>query len=296
MQIRESSFEGCRAVVCATGALELVLVSEYGPRVASLSVPGGENLLLWKPETYTRGAWDLRGGHRVWVTRPRADENEDTYAVDNEPCDVAIAGNAVTVTGALNAANATRRGITVTAVDEETVKVDNFVTNGGDMLYSGGVWALTCTVPGAETEYAVPVGDGSSWDAFTMVHFREWGGHGQGGFGDDQIAVTDDLVRVRPRGVENKRMVQSHHGIIAMCDPGRGVTFAKQALFQPAGQYPLNTNIAFYIGPENFMVEMETMGPEATLKPGGTLHHEEVWKLTQPVALDTAGSLVKLFE
>ncbi len=200
------------------------------------------------------------------------------------------------VIGAENRQNRTQRGFSVTVQDHDRLEVDNFVINSGDMLYSGGVWALTCTLPSKTTKYAVPIGDGTEWDTFTMVAFRRWAGHGQGGFNDPQIKVGKDLVTVTPRGVENKRMIQSLHGIIAMSDPGRKITFAKKCGWDPAAVHPLNTNIAFYIGPDNFMVEMETMGPECSLRPGNALHHTETWVLRpQATPLTGAKRLLELF-
>ena len=277
--VTPTTIDSFEAVTIHTGLVDLTAVHTIGPRIAALRVAGGDNLLLWKPAQYTRGEWDLRGGHRVWVTRPGADENEDTYATDNGPCDVELIENGFRLTGAENPVNRTRRGMTITVIQDRVFRVDNFVTNTGDMLYSGGLWALTCTVPSPKTTYVIPLGDGSSWDAFSMVSFREWGGHGVGGFNDPQFETDTDVLRICPQGLENKRMIQSHHGIIAMSDASRDVTFIKHATYQPNGLYPLNTNIAAYIGPDNFMVEMETMGPESTLKPGETQHHIETWTL-----------------
>jgi len=293
MEIKETTFGGLRAVELTTSALQLTAVVEFGPRIAFFGKPEGSNLLLWEPEKYSRGDWNLRGGHRVWATRPGADENEDTYATDNEPCEATIEDGAVCIMGAENAVNKTRRGLRITCLDEDRLSVENILVNTGDMLYSGGVWALTCTLPTKGTQYAVPIGDGSSWDAFNMVFFREWGGHGQGGFSDQQIRITDDLVLLTPQGVENKRMLLAHHGIIAMSDPVNDVTFAKKVDYDPAGAYPLNTNIAFYIGPDNFMVEMETMGPETTLKPGASVRHVETWTLKQGALPMTDAEQVK---
>ncbi len=296
MPIKEATFDGLKAVEITTKEMKLVAVTEFGPRIAFLGKPNGKNILLWALGKYTRGEWDLRGGHRVWVTRPGADENEDTYATDNGPCDVKIRKTSVTVAGAENPANMTRRGMTIKVVDDTTITVDNFVKNTGEMLYSGGVWALTCTLPTRNAQYAVPIGDDSCWNAFTMVAFNEWGGHGKGGFNDKQIEVKKDLVLLKPAGVENKRMLQSHKGIIAMRDSVNKLTFAKKIDFDPAGQYPLNTNIAFYIGPKNFMVEMETMGPEETIKPGATLHHVETWKLVpEAIRFSKAANISDLF-
>lgn len=297
MKVAQTLFEGLRAVEIITDSMRLVAITQFGPRIAFFGKPDGKNLLLWKPGEYGRGDWDLRGGHRVWMTRPGADECEDTYATDNDPCDIALFGNGFCLTGAVSPSNLTRRGMTVKLLGNDSIQVDNFVINAGDMLYSGGLWALTCSLPTKGTRYAIPIGDGSCWDAFTMVSFREWGGHGVGGFNDSQIQMTDDMILVTPAGVENKRMVQAHSGIIAMSDPVNDITFAKKVDFNRTGNYPLNTNMAFYIGPDNFMVEMETMGPETTLKPGEDLIHREIWVLKDgAMPFDSAESVKKLFK
>ncbi len=299
--INKITFQGAKALELITPALRLVAIYQFGPRIAFFGQPKGANLFLWKPGKYKRGNWHLQGGHRVWVTRPGADENEDTYATDNAPCDVEIFADGFRLIGAENPVNRTRRGFSVKVRDADTLDVDNFVQNTGDMLYSGGLWVLTCTVPGKGTRYGIPLGDGSEWNAYRMVHFNRWGGHGQGGFNDKQIVTGKDLLVINPVGIENKRMVESHHGIIAMSDPSRDVTFAKKVPHDISAACPLGCNVemdetAREIGPKNFMVELETMGAERTLRPGDTLHHTEKWILKPgAVKLTNAASLLQLF-
>jgi hypothetical protein len=36
-----------------------------------------------------------------------------------------------------------------------------------------------------------------------------------------------------------------------------------------------------YIGPDNYMVEFETMGPYSTVKPGAIKEHIETWVLSE---------------
>lgn len=295
-KITTGKFQGVEAVTLTTDTVRLVAVSQYGPRIASFGLVDGPNLFLWKPGKYRRGGWDLRGGHRVWVTRPGADENEDTYATDNERCEVELFEDGFRLTGAENPVNRTRRGFAVRVLDGGLLEVENFVQNTSDMLYSGGIWALTCTVPAKGTRYAIPLGDGSEWDAFRMVYFRRWGGHGEGGFADTQMKFLPDLLVIEPRGLENKRMIESHHGIIAMSDPARSVTFAKKVPHDVSAPCPMGCNLAFYIGPKNFMVEMESMGPERTLRPGETLRHVERWVLRRgAVRLRRAADVTQLF-
>ncbi len=295
MRTQEILFEGSKAIEIITDNMRLVVVTAFGPRIAFFGKPDGDNLLLWEPGKYTREKWDLAGGHRVWATRPGADENEDTYALDNGPCEFEITDNLVHIIGAENTSNRTRRGLSIKVLDDDCVSIDNFLINTGDMLYSCGIWALTCTIPSKGSQYAIPIGDGSSWDAFNMVFFREWAGHGQGGFNDDQFIVAEDMIIINPKGMENKRMIQAHHGIIAMQDPIRKLTFIKKTDYYPSGKYPMNTNIAVYIGPDNFMVEMETMGPEETIKPGKSLHHAETWLLkSEAIAFSSANAIIDI--
>jgi hypothetical protein len=285
--VQQIEWEGLKAVELTTPALRLIGVYEFGPLLAWLGKPGGDNLFLWDStaapsyarEVEGREVWYLRGGHRVWVARPGADECEETYCADNNPADCEVFKNGFTLTGALDGDTRTRRGLTVRALDDETLEVDNFVLSASDMLYSAGMWALTCTVPGKGARYVIPLGDGTSWDSAAIVLFREWGGHGQGVFADDQFLIEDDAMVITPKGKEGKRMVQGASGIMAMSDPARSLTFAKKMAYCPHADYPLLSNIAAYIGPGNFMVEMETMGPAKTIKPKQDLHHVEIWKL-----------------
>jgi hypothetical protein len=276
IKITPVKFDGVDAVEILTPEIRLVAITAFGPRIAFLGKPGGANLLYWAPEKHLRGEWNLRGGHRVWITRPGADEAEETYGADNGACAVELSPDGVTITGALDPVQKLRRGFSVRVLAAGRLQLDNFVRNESDMLWSGGLWGLTCTVPGKQTSYIAPLGDGSSWDYATIVAFRTWGGgHGGVGFADSQFETTKDAFVVRPAGRENKRMLKADAGLIAMHDPERGVLFAIKTEYQAAAHYPLGTNLAFYVGPENFMVEMETMGPVVTLKPGQISTHTE---------------------
>jgi hypothetical protein len=294
--IQRIKFGGLDAIELRTPALRVVALTAKGPRIAFWGRPGADNLLLWAPGKYFRGNWELMGGHRLWAARPGADEAEETYATDNQPCTVKVSVCGFTVTGALDQVQKTRRGITVTTTADGRITFDHFLRNESDMLWSGGLWALTCTVPTKKSIYTLPLGDGSSWDYTTIVAFRTWGGgHGGVGFDDPQFGCTKDAMLLKPSGRENKRMLKADAGIIAMHDPARKLLFAKHAAYDPAGNYPLGTNLALYVGPKNFMVEMETMGAFATLKPGQVLKHRETWLLADAKTAPTAKALRDFF-
>ncbi len=295
MNIEQTTWEGLKAVELTTDRLRLVAVYEFGPRISFLGKPGGENLLLWAPGKYFRNTWELRGGHRVWVSRPLADECEETYLQDDGECEVELTETGFTLTAPTDTFNETQRSLSVKIRSDNSLAVDNALTNTGEMLYSGGIWALTCTLPREQTVYSIPLGDGNEWDLCKVVMFRRWGGH-DGGYDDSQFSFKEDMMLIRPEGRENKRMIWADKGIMAMIDPDLDITFAKKTDSSPEGRYPQGTNTAAYIGPENFMVEMETMGAEKTVKPGESIHNIETWVLADAVGLESAGDLIGLFD
>lgn len=279
MNTKQIDFEGLPAIEINTSKLHMVVVTGMGPRIAYLGRIGGSNIFYWKNNDLGREGWRLVGGHRVWVTRPGADESEDAYADDNEPCDVTFHADSVTIESPVHSRLKTSRGMTIREVDDQTFEVTSFIKNQGPMLYSGGVWAPTCIDPLGGKQFAIPLGDRRlSWDIIKLVIPRTFAGH-TSPVDDKQITFSEDLMIICPNGIETKRMVMAPRGIIAMTWPKEKLSFIKRSVYHPRGQYPLECNLAVYIGPDNFMVEMETYGEEQTLLPGSVIMNTETWKL-----------------
>jgi len=294
--LKRIKFGGLAAVELKTSGFRLVVITTKGPRIAFWGRPDGENLLMWEPGKYFRKEWELMGGHRVWVSRPGADEAQETYAPDNEPCEVQLSERGFTVKAPVDPVLLTQRGYTVTATGADRLEIEHFITNASNMLWSGAIWAITCTKPTATATYTVPLGDGSGWDYATIVAIRKWGDNqGRKTFYDPQFELTDDSLRLIPGGVESKRMIKADAGIIGMYSPEYKLAFVKQTDYLPDGQYPLGTNLALYVGKDNFMAEMETMGPFVTLKPGATTKQIERWVLRNAKSEPTPAELRELF-
>jgi hypothetical protein len=301
MPIRACTHAGLAAVELTTPNLRMIAVHGVGPRLAWFGAAGGDNLLLWddaKPLQYVRTApgkaWNLRGGHRVWTAAMGADENESTYRPDDQPGTCEMQSDGFTVTAAYDPETRTRRSIAVRILRDDRLEVINAIVNEGDMLCGVGLWGLTCSKPNPSTRYVIPLGDGTSWDTTTITVFRTWAGHGTGSFREEQFELTDDAYVLTPRGRETKRMITSPAGSIAMVDAQRGLTFAISSAYEANATYPTHANLAMYVGPENFMVEMETMGPHAVLKPGQRLEHRQEWTLGSGV-IPLTGAAVRQF-
>lgn len=283
MKTRKLDFEGCASLEVSTSRLRIVATLDRGPRIAFLGRPAGENLLYWKVDSAGYGDWRMFGGHRVWVTRPMADESEDAYAADNDPCELSESGEAITITGGLHPFLKTRRGFSIRQIDEDAVEVTSFVRNEGPMLYSAGVWCPTCTLPRPGMSLGIPLGDRRlDWDLVKLVFARRWAGH-TARVNDPQIRFNEDFMIVEPQGVETKRMLWAPHGILALTWPDTKLSFIKRTYSEPGGQFPQGCNLAVYVGPGNFMLELESMGAERTLVKDQTAVNVETWRLTDHV-------------
>lgn len=285
LSIKEIDFDGLAAVEITTAKARLVAVTAMGPRIAHFGTRKGRNLLFWDyPRKYNRGAWFLMGGHRVWATRPMGDEPEESYAEDNSPCTVRIRKDGVDIRGATHPVFRIAKSIGIKVLADDTIQVENRITNDSEMVWSGGVWGLTCTLPKPSTTYGIPLGRHGDWDIFPIVIPKSWGGGSQQALvNDPAIRYTEDCLLLKPRGRTSKRMVHAPQGVIGMTDPTEKVSFLKHVPFVQGGNYPWNCNIAYYAGKKNFMVEMETMGPDQGVLPGGTIATQETWMLRKPI-------------
>lgn len=279
---------GKEAYIITTKALEAVVLTGSGPRLMELRRPGGENLLFVDGDERHRVEWFLRGGGRVWVYRdPLADEAEETYAPDNQPCEVEVWDGGVKLKmegdGTYEATRLIARepgdrnygiqrimeiqGGHLTDGLDAVIKV----RNTSDMMWSGGLWWLLCTNP-KDKAYFIPLGSGhKDWDGFSMRVPMKWAGH-TSPVDDEQISMSDQYMLLRPGGTESKRMLEVPRGWMACQAVNQGCTLFLMTNYDRYLTYPHGKcNAAFYVGPDNFMVEMELMGPHIHLGPGETM-------------------------
>lgn len=280
MKITETVFDGLAALDCRTERLHLILVTEVGPRIAWLSFDGGEeNLLFWKKDSCTSGEWTLYGGHRVWLTRPLADESQDTYAGDNEPCAVSMGEDWVRAVAPAHPFTKLERGLRIEEQPGACVKVTGFVRNAGSLIYSGGVWTPTCIDP-TDRELRIPLGeDDVTWDVVKVVIPRIFAGN-EVRLDDEQVTFEGRDLVVRSRGHVTKRCAAAPKGRVEMICPRQKIRFCKTAVWHRDGRYPLDgCNVALFVGENNWMGELETYGRERSIHPGETLEHTETWTL-----------------
>jgi hypothetical protein len=298
VSIAKTEFDGLEAVEISTSKARLVAVTAMGPRIAHFGtrLPGGregKNLLYWDyPRKYHRGPWRLMGGHRIWATRPGADEGEETYAEDNQACKVKLTAKGVELHGGVHPVHRTSKSLLIKVLADDTLQVDNRITNHSEMIWSGGVWSLTCTLPKAATTFGIPLGREGAWDIFVIGYPKTWGGQ-TSLVNDPAVRLTENCMIIKPQGRVGKKMVLAPQGIIGMTDPGEKISFLKQVDYVDGADYPMGCNLAYYAGKKNFMLEMESMGPNQSVLPGASITSRETWMLRKPIVWSKLKGVLK---
>lgn len=282
MQIQPIVFDGLNGLELMTGCWRMVVITECGPRIACFGrLHSDKNILYWDKDAVSRGEWKLYGGHRVWLTRPYADESEDAYAGDNEPCQVSVQTDGVVVTAPPHPFTKLSRGMEIRMLDDQTFEVTNFIRNESELVYSGGVWSPTCINPEGKT-IRIPLGEENTlWDMVKIVIPRKFAGNTVP-IDDDQISYTEEEMVIKPHGVLTKRCVCAPKGIIIMEWPEEAIRFTKETTYIREGKYPLDgCNLAVFVGDQNWMGEMETFGVEQSIRPGECVRNRELWTVEE---------------
>jgi hypothetical protein len=287
LQIEQTEFLGWRgAYRLRLGDAEMVVVTEIGPRILSLSVGGGPNLLFVDGETAGRGQgdvdWHIYGGHRVWV----APETEATYAPDNVPCEAEVSDDGLTVLTPVAPQTKLQKRLTITAQGNRFV-VEQGVCNLGGALYTGAMWALTCVAPRGVVVF--PWGRGGTWDLKKIVYWNAWMDHGSD-VNSEQWQPGPDLFTVKPTGEEGKVGTNSPEGWVALCR--EDACFAKAHTWVPGAKYA-DEDCSLQVYTCDHFIEMETLSPLTVFYPGEEVVHREVWTLTAEVPDPADGAALR---
>lgn len=275
--INKIKYTGLDALEIINNDIKLVVVYEIGPRIAYFGLVDGPNLLYWAPEEVIRNDWKLYGGHRVWLTRPLADESEDTYFADNKRCEVKIEKNVIEIKAPACEINKLVRGMRITILENGVFEVTNFITNTGDFIYSAGVWSPTCVIA-KNRKMRIPLGElNSTWDIVKIVIPRVFANNVTT-IEDNQVTFENNDLVITPKGRVVKRACLSKKGrVILECEK---YNFIKDCSYDLHKNYPFGgCNVALFNGENDWMSELETYGEEKAIIPGETIDNCELWYL-----------------
>src|SRR3954451_7322613 len=267
------------------GEVELIVTTDVGPRVIRYAFVGGQNLFKeFDAQMGKQGEkeWTPRGGHRIWMA---PEDAKLTYALDNGPVKIDIAGSAVTLTQPVEPETGLEKQIVVRLSDSGTnVEVLHRLTNRKGRSRKIAAWALTMMSPG---------GHG-------ITGFPPRGTHPQ------QLAPTNPLVMWAFSDLSDPRWKFTKKYMVLAQDPKNTGQPQKLGHFNPNtwGAYLLGSDLFikrytadpskpypdFQSSFETFtsadFLELETLGPLTTLAPGQSLEHLERWSLLRNVHIN----------
>jgi hypothetical protein len=257
------------------GEVEVVVTTEVGPRVIRYAFVGGDNILAEIPGKPGAPEWQLWGGHRLWIApegKPRS------YGPDNTPIAHHPSGsNGLRLEQPVEPGTGIKKEITVTLDPSGSgVTVHHRLTNTNAKPFELAAWGLTIMNPGGTA--ILPQEPYKSHDdevlparPLVLWHYTD--------LSDPRWSIGPKFVRLRTdasRAAPQKVGILNKVGWAAYAR--EGLVFVKRVTLDAKGTYPdYGSSMEVYTA-ANFM-EVESLGPLRTLKPGESVEHVEHWTL-----------------
>lgn len=276
--VKTVSYRGwqhCRRL--ANDDVELIVTADVGPRIIRFGFVGGDNMFKeFDAMMGKRGGktWRIYGGHRLW----HAPEIEPrTYYPDNQPVAVEQHKDCVRFIQPVESTTGIQKEIDVVLPRiGARVKVIHRLRNTGSWTVQLAPWALSVMAPttraiiplpprGSHTENLLPVNTMTMW-AYTDMSDRRWR------WGEKFISLQQEPGNAKPQ----KAGWRVPDGWLAGWRDGQ--VFVKRFAHVPGAIYPDHgCNVEVFTNDE--MIELETLGPIASIEPGATVEHVEHWFL-----------------
>jgi hypothetical protein len=264
-------------------AVELIVLTDVGPRIIFYGFLGGENQFHEVPAHAGQvGAKEYvaYGGQRLWVSP----EVERTYYPDNVTCAIQEISGGVRVTPPIESASPgthLQKEMEIRlASSGSRVRVAHRITNHSYQATQLAPWAIAMMAPGGrailplppkaplDMQHLLPVGLFAFW-SYTDFADPRWG------LGTKYIQLRQDA---HPAG----RFREQMGGMFNLAGWGayfrEGDLFVKRVAIVEGARYPdYGCNFELYSDPD--FLELETLGPLVELLPGHRVTHEEEWQL-----------------
>lgn len=269
----------------SNGVVEAVITSDVGPRVMRYGFAGGQNFFKEFADQMGRSGepqWQLRGGHRIWMA---PEDPVRTYAPDNGPVQVERAADGIICTELPEPLTGIEKQIALRMDPTGTgIEVTHRLRNAGTAPSRLAPWALSMMAPGG-----------------TGIHaFPPRGTH------PEMLAPTNPLVMWAFTNLADPRWRLLERYLVLRQDPANPVP-------QKLGSFHPHTWAAYLLNGELFVkryeapgdpslypdfgcsfemftnadfLELETLGPVATLAPGDAVTHVERWSAFRDVRVD----------
>ncbi len=266
----------------SNGLLEAHVVTDVGPRIIDLRVPGGDNLFRLRDGVGGTGeaTYMFRGGWRLWVAPERT---ETTYALDNSACEVdAGKRGTLRVSAPPQPAAGVQKRVEISLQPGEArLRIVSHIRNIAERPLRYAAWSLPVMQPGGRAFVPLDVGPLTAFDATRRLLLWSYAR-----FSDPRYQFGDRLIQIDTQKVpappphasgraddESKIGSDSAQGWAAYV---LGTTLFLKRFPHPPGEYPDGgASIEVYSNHE--ILELEHLGPLTVLQPGKEIVFPEDW-------------------
>jgi len=282
-QIEYEGWSGCYRM--SNTIIDLVVTADVGPRIIRLGFLDETNLFcgVEADRGQTGGdEWRMYGGHRFWHA-PEAMPR--TYVPDNTPVDVEKHEAFLRVIQPTEAATGIQKEIDIYLSDDTAhVRVIHRLRNHNLWTVELAPWALSVMAPGGtgvlplpprgtHEDNLLPTNTLTMW-AYTDMADPRWT------WGERYILLRQDPDAITPQKIGAD--VRDGWGAYVL----DGQCFVKLFEKQMDGLYP-DLGCTAEMFTNDFMLELESLGPLIRLAPGGSVEYTEDWFLFQDVSTPT---------
>ncbi|MBA3470586.1 MAG: hypothetical protein H0T53_13190 [Herpetosiphonaceae bacterium] len=270
-------WDGLECVALRNSAVALLVTRSVGPRVISVGLADGPNILAALPDAQLAcpdvGPWTFYGGHRLWVA-PEVPAR--TYLPDDHPVAIEQSGRALSITQPADASGIQKSlRISLPEAAAPIVVVDHALLNHGRWPVECAAWAITQLPPDGTA--LIPQTQ-SRVDAAGVLPNRTLALWPYTDVTAPELLWGNRVIRLRgPLASGPLKLGWPNHDSWLGYAHG-DVLFIKQARYAPGSAYYDQGSSSQVYANARFM-ELETLGPRTTLAPGATLTHREVWSL-----------------
>lgn len=276
--VNYASFGQCCRIT--NGLIEALVTLDVGPRVIRFGFVGGKNEFVeHAPAQLNPAEWNIFGGHRLW----HAPEHPvRTYVPDNAPVNVTQAEGVVTFTQAVEAGTGIQKRIEIALEPSQAIAyVRHELVNTGLWAVTFAPWALSVMATGGTAIIPLPPRGSHPEDLLPSSNLVVWPytdlGDARWKYGYEYVLLRQDPTSAPTH--PQKIGVSSARWLAYVND---GVMFAKAAPYHSGARYP-DMGCSVELFTNNWMLELETLGPVTEIQAGGSVIHSEKWALFRDV-------------
>lgn len=265
--------------------IELIVISDVGPRIIRFGFVGGQNLFKEFPDQLGRSGeekFQLRGGDRVW----KAPEDAiATWVPDNVPVEVQITASGLIAREPVEPLTKLQKEIEISMDPSGTqVKVSHRIRNHSLFPLEFAPWALTMMAQGGIAVSGFPPRGQHPINLEATNPLVMWA---YTNLADPRWKFTKKylLLRQDPANNEAQKLGMFNRDTWAAYFLN-GNVFVKRTQSDPSKTYP-DFGCSFETFTNSEFLEIETLGPMTNVLPGQTVEQVEHWALFRDVQLST---------